>query len=281
MAQAQQARQSKSGPGRDRSVLVRSVQWRYRHRGPASSASWTRRGPRWDLGGGPVLRGAAPAGAARAGQSRHHCTTRATREAERGCGRRWRSRGTRSWTRTGLDAARARRRPRDMGSRHGARAAARVAGAAPRETRACRVRRGRTSSSARCIYGSAGSTSARRNCGRRAVDTPLARDPRGSAWTLTQLARALLLRGEAQERLRSWTRRLQRHRACEDARGEAWTLYYSGHAQEESGTSIRAATLERSRTMFSDAGRVRAGRGARHHSGGSPRSARGPYRQPP
>ncbi len=49
-------------------------------------------------------------------------------------------------------------------------------------------------------------------------------DPRGTAWTLTQLARARLARGEAREAARDLDEAVQRHRASEDARGEAWTL---------------------------------------------------------
>nr|WP_079138908.1 tetratricopeptide repeat protein [Actinacidiphila rubida] len=95
----------------------------------------------------------------------------------------------------------------------------------------------------------------------------LARDPRGSAWTLTQLARARLLRGETHEAARDLDEAVQRHRGNDDARGEAWTLYYLGQALEESGdidTALR--TLERARTMFSRMRDVYGLACARHHS---------------
>ncbi len=95
----------------------------------------------------------------------------------------------------------------------------------------------------------------------------LARDPRGTAWTLTQQARARLLRGEAQEAAHDLDEAVQRHRASEDARGEAWTLYYLGHALEESGdTDASLRTLERSRSMFSRMRDVYGLACARHHS---------------
>jgi tetratricopeptide (TPR) repeat protein len=95
----------------------------------------------------------------------------------------------------------------------------------------------------------------------------LARDPRGTAWTLTQQARARLLRGEAREAARELDEAVQRHRATEDARGEAWTLYYLGHALEESGgTDAALRTLERARSMFSRMRDVYGLACARHHS---------------
>jgi tetratricopeptide (TPR) repeat protein len=95
----------------------------------------------------------------------------------------------------------------------------------------------------------------------------LARDPRGSAWTLTQLARARLLRGEAREAARELDEAVQRHRGNEDARGEAWTLYYLGQALEESGdTDAALRTLERARSMFSRMRDVYGLACARHHS---------------
>jgi tetratricopeptide (TPR) repeat protein len=60
---------------------------------------------------------------------------------------------------------------------------------------------------------------------------------------------------------------VQRHRATEDARGEAWTLYYLGHALEESGeTDAALRTLERARSMFSRMRDVYGLACARHHS---------------
>jgi tetratricopeptide (TPR) repeat protein len=95
----------------------------------------------------------------------------------------------------------------------------------------------------------------------------LARDPRGSAWTLTQLARTRLLRGEAQDAARDLDEAVQRHRGNDDARGEAWTLYHLGQALEESGdTDTALRTLERSRTMFSRMRDVYGLACARHHS---------------
>jgi tetratricopeptide (TPR) repeat protein len=95
----------------------------------------------------------------------------------------------------------------------------------------------------------------------------LARDPRGSAWTLTQLARLRLLRGEPREAAHELDEAVQRHRGCEDARGEAWSLYYLGQALEESGdTDAALRTLERSRSMFSRIRDVYGLACARHHS---------------
>ncbi|WP_435172743.1 tetratricopeptide repeat protein [Actinacidiphila sp. bgisy145] len=95
----------------------------------------------------------------------------------------------------------------------------------------------------------------------------LARDPRGTAWTLTQLARARLMRGQAREAAHDLDEAVQRHRATEDARGEAWTLYYLGHALEESGdTDAALRTLERARSMFSRMRDVYGLACARHHS---------------
>ncbi|NUS18066.1 MAG: tetratricopeptide repeat protein, partial [Streptomyces sp.] len=94
-----------------------------------------------------------------------------------------------------------------------------------------------------------------------------ARDPRGTAWTTTQLARARLLRGEAREASADLDAAVQRHRASEDARGEAWSLYYLGLALEECGrTDAALRTLERSRTMFSRMRDVYGLACARHNS---------------
>jgi tetratricopeptide (TPR) repeat protein len=95
----------------------------------------------------------------------------------------------------------------------------------------------------------------------------LAGDARGGAWTQTQLARLQLLRGEPQEAAHELDEALQRHRGSEDARGEAWTLYYLGQALEECGdTDAALRTLERSRSMFSRIRDVYGLACARHHS---------------
>jgi tetratricopeptide (TPR) repeat protein len=95
----------------------------------------------------------------------------------------------------------------------------------------------------------------------------LARDPRGSAWTLTQLARTRLLRGAAEDAARDLDEAVQRHRSNDDARGEAWTLYYLGQALEACGDGDAALrTLERSRSMFSRMRDVYGLACARHHS---------------
>jgi tetratricopeptide (TPR) repeat protein len=95
----------------------------------------------------------------------------------------------------------------------------------------------------------------------------LARDPRGTAWTATQQARARLLRGEHREAAADLDAAVQRHRASEDARGEAWSLYYLGLALEECGdTDAALRTLERSRTMFSRMRDVYGLACARHNS---------------
>jgi hypothetical protein len=58
-----------------------------------------------------------------------------------------------------------------------------------------------------------------------------------------------------------------RHRDNEDARGEAWTLYYLGQALEEAGDLDRSVReLERARTMFSRMRDVYGLACARHHS---------------
>lgn len=67
------------------------------------------------------------------------------------------------------------------------------------------------------------------------------------------------------ERLRE---ALARHREQEDARGEAWTLYYLGQALEEGGERDQSVReLERARTMFSRMRDVYGLAHARHHSG--------------
>jgi tetratricopeptide (TPR) repeat protein len=58
-----------------------------------------------------------------------------------------------------------------------------------------------------------------------------------------------------------------RHRDNEDARGEAWSLYYLGQALEETGNLDQAVReLERARTMFSRMRDVYGLACARHHS---------------
>lgn len=58
-----------------------------------------------------------------------------------------------------------------------------------------------------------------------------------------------------------------RHRDNEDARGEAWSLYYLGQALEETGNlDLAVRELERSRTMFSRMRDVYGLACARHHS---------------
>jgi hypothetical protein len=93
------------------------------------------------------------------------------------------------------------------------------------------------------------------------------RDGRGEAWALTQLARTLLVGGEASQAVEALSRAAARHRENEDARGEAWTVYYLGQALEETGDLDRAVReLERSRTMFSRMRDVYGLACARHHS---------------
>jgi tetratricopeptide (TPR) repeat protein len=66
-----------------------------------------------------------------------------------------------------------------------------------------------------------------------------------------------------------------RHRDNEDARGEAWTLYYLGQALEETGNLDQAVReLERSRTMFSRMRDVYGLACARHHSARATRDQR-------
>ncbi len=68
---------------------------------------------------------------------------------------------------------------------------------------------------------------------------------------------------------------MARHRDNEDARGEAWTLYYLGQALEETGELDQAVReLERSRTMFSRIRDVYGLACARHHSARATRDQR-------
>ncbi|MEU3756053.1 ATP-binding protein [Streptomyces olivoreticuli] len=92
-------------------------------------------------------------------------------------------------------------------------------------------------------------------------------DGRGEAWALTQLARARLVAGDAGAAVEQLHRAASRHRENEDARGEAWSLYYLGLSLEDGGDRAAALrALERARTMFN---RMRDAYGlacARHHA---------------
>jgi len=181
MAQAQQARQSKSGPDEDRSVLVRSVQWRTgiaaRQLGELDKARSTLTSV-VDL----YFEAQHPAAPPRAGQSRHHLHHQGNlREAERRLREALEIQSTpeldedRAWT-----LHRARRRPARHGpDRHGARAAARVAGAAPPRTRACRVSVAHLQSAGVSTVRPA--RPRRGGTGAAGQSYALARDPRGSA----------------------------------------------------------------------------------------------------
>ncbi|NEE48625.1 hypothetical protein G3M55_28980, partial [Streptomyces sp. SID8455] len=77
-----------------------------------------------------------------------------------------------------------------------------------------------------------------------------------------------LLDGDPEPALEQLRDALARHRDNEDARGEAWTLYYLGQALEEDGDTVEAVReLERARTMFSRMRDVYGLACARHHSG--------------
>jgi tetratricopeptide (TPR) repeat protein len=269
MAQTQQARQQKSGPDEDRSVLVRSVQWRTgiaaRQLGELDKARSTLSSV-VDL----YFEAQHPAGAARAldslGITLHHQGN--LREAESKLREALEIQAApeldedRAWTMHALAAV-----LRDMGQLdralellHESLALHRVNESVQGEAWA-HLQLGQ-------VYLRLG----RADLGEaelRAADTSyaLARDTRGTAWTATQLARTRLLRGEAREAVRDLDEAVQRHRSCEDARGEAWTLYYLGQAQEESGDLDAALrNLERSRSMFSRMRDVYGLACARHHS---------------
>ena len=127
------------------------------------------------------------------------CTTRAiSRRRRPSSARRWSSSPRPNWRRTG--PGRCTRWRRWSGT------AAQIAEAldllrealvaAPGERVACTARRGRTSSSARCVCGWATCRARRREL-RAALELyGRTRDERGEAWALTQLARARLVDGE-------------------------------------------------------------------------------------
>lgn len=269
MAQAQQAGRARSGPDEDRSVLVRSVQWRTgiaaRQLGELDKSRSTLTSV-VDL----YFEARHPAGAARAldslGITLHHQGN--LRDAERRLREALEIQSApgleedRAWTLHALAAV-----LRDLGRLDQALELLRESLALHREYESVQgeawahlqlgqvyLRLGRAAEGEAELR-AAGQSYA------------LARDPRGTAWTATQLARARLLRGEAREAARDLDEAVQRHRGTEDARGEAWTLYYLGHALEESG-EIDAAlrTLERSRSMFSRMRDVYGLACARHHS---------------
>ncbi|WP_329175251.1 tetratricopeptide repeat protein [Streptomyces sp. NBC_01477] len=269
MAQAQHARQQKSGPDEDRSVLVRSVQWRTgiaarqlgeldRSRSTLSTVV--------DL----YFEAQHPAGAARAldslGITLHHQGNLREAEAKLREGMEIQAapglEEDRAWTMHALGAV-----LRDMG---------RLGGALELLHESLALHRANESVQGEAwahlqlgqVYLRLGQLD-RGEAELRAAGQSyaLARDPRGTAWTLTQLARARLARGEAREAARDLDEAVQRHRASEDARGEAWTLYYLGQALEECGdTDAALRTLERSRTMFSRMRDVYGLACARHHS---------------
>ncbi|WUH91276.1 tetratricopeptide repeat protein [Streptomyces sp. NBC_00433] len=269
MAQAQQARQPKSGPDEDRSVLVRSVQWRTgiaaRQLGELDKSKSTL-STVVDL----YFEAQHPAGAARAldslGITLHHqgnlreaevklregLAIQAAPELEE----------DRAWTMHALAAV-----LRDMGQLGSAlellqqslalhRANESVQGEAWAHLQLGQVY---------LLLGRIDQGEAELRAAGQSY--ALARDPRGTAWTMTQLARTRLLRGEPRDAARDLDEAVQRHRASEDARGEAWTLYYLGQALEECGdTDAALRTLERSRTMFSRMRDVYGLACARHHS---------------
>ena len=95
----------------------------------------------------------------------------------------------------------------------------------------------------------------------------LARDPRGGVDADPAGPGPAASAARPGRRRTTWTRRCSGTATDEDARGEAWTLYYLGHALEESGeTDAGLRTLERSRSMFSRMRDVYGLACARHHS---------------
>ncbi|MBY8877153.1 tetratricopeptide repeat protein [Streptomyces sp. PLK6-54] len=271
MAQAQQARQQGTGrPGEDRSVLVRSVQWRTgiaaRQLGELDKARSTLTSV-VDL----YFEAEHPAGAARAlnslGITLHHQGN--LREAEAKLREALAIQGAspeldedRAWTLHALGAV-----LRDTDRLEEALALLRESLVLHRANESVQgeawahlqlgqsyLRLGRVAEGEAELR-AAGQAYA------------LARDPRGSAWTLTQLARTRLLRGAAEDAARDLDEAVQRHRGNDDARGEAWTLYYLGQALEECGDGDSALrVLERSRSMFSRMRDVYGLACARHHS---------------
>lgn len=269
MAQGQQARQQKSGPDEDRSVLVRSVQWRTgiaaRQLGELDKARSTLTSV-VDL----YFEAQHPSGAARAldslGITLHHQGN--LKEAERRLREALEIQAApeldedRAWTMHALAAV-----LRDRGQIGKALELLHESLALHRENESVQGE-----AWAHLQLGQVYLRLGRLDLGEAELRAAgqsyaLAGDPRGGAWTATQLARLLLLRGEAQQAAGDLDEAVQRHRACEDARGEAWTLYYLGHALEESGdTDSALRTLERSRTMFSRMRDVYGLACARHHS---------------
>ncbi|MEU6855056.1 tetratricopeptide repeat protein, partial [Actinacidiphila alni] len=269
LAQGRQPGQQKSGPDEDRSVLVRSVQWRTgiaaRQLGELDKARSTLTSV-VDL----YFEAQHPSGAARAldslGITLHHQGN--LREAERKLREALEIQTgpeldeDRAWTLHALAAV-----LRDMGQVGKALELLHESLALHRENESVQgeawahLQLGQVY----LLLGQADAGEAELRAAGQAY--ALARDTRGGAWTATQLARALLLRGEAREAARDLDEAVQRHRASEDARGEAWTLYYLGHALEECGDFDAALrTLERARTMFSRMRDVYGLACARHHS---------------
>ncbi|MBM9436395.1 ATP-binding protein [Actinacidiphila bryophytorum] len=269
MAQAQQARQPRSGPDEDRSVLVRSVQWRTgiaaRQLGDLDKSKSTL-STVVDL----YFEAQHPAGAARAldslGITLHHQGN--LREAEVKLREALAIQADpeleedRAWTMHALGAV-----LRDMGQLDSALALLQESLALHRANESVQGE-----AWAHLQLGQVHLRLGRLDLGEAELRAAgqsyaLARDPRGTAWTMTQLARARLLRGEPREAARDLDEAVQRHRASEDARGEAWTLYYLGQALEECGdTDAALRTLERSRSMFSRMRDVYGLACARHHS---------------
>ncbi|MFI0940702.1 tetratricopeptide repeat protein [Streptomyces sp. NPDC021020] len=269
LAQAQQARTSRDGQDEDRSVLVRSVQWRTgiaaRQLGELDRAKSTLTTV-VDL----YFEAQHPAGAARAldslGITLHHQGN--LREAEVKLREALAIQQTpeleedRAWTMHALAAV-----LRDMGQ---------LAGALELLHESLELHRANESVQgqawAHLQLGQVYLLLGHLDRGERELRAAgqayaQARDPRGTAWTTTQLARARLLRGEAREASADLDAAVQRHRASEDARGEAWSLYYLGLALEENGkTDAALRTLERSRTMFSRMRDVYGLACARHNS---------------
>ncbi|MFI0900361.1 tetratricopeptide repeat protein [Streptomyces sp. NPDC020983] len=269
LAQAQQTRTARDGQDEDRSVLVRSVQWRTgiaaRQLGELDRAKSTL-STVVDL----YFEAQHPAGAARAldslGITLHHQGN--LREAETKLREALAIQQTpeleedRAWTMHALAAV-----LRDMGQ---------LAGALELLHESLELHRANESVQgqawAHLQLGQVYLLLGRLDRGERELRAAgqayaQARDPRGTAWTTTQLARARLLRGEAREASADLDAAVQRHRASEDARGEAWSLYYLGLALEESGSTDAALrTLERSRSMFSRMRDVYGLACARHNS---------------
>jgi tetratricopeptide (TPR) repeat protein len=269
LAHAQQAGAQRSGPDEDRSVLVRSVQWRTgiaaRQLGELDKARSTLSSV-VDL----YFEAQHPVGAARAldslGITLHHQGN--LREAERKLREALDIQHTpeldedRAWTLHALAAV-----LRDMGRLGQALELLHESLALHRENESVQgeawalLQLGQVY----LLLGRVDEGEAELRAAGQAY--ALARDGRGTAWAATQLARTLLLRGRPRDAARDLDEALQRHRAGADARGEAWTLYYLGQALEECGdTDAALRTLERSRGMFSRMRDVYGLACARHHS---------------